>query len=69
MIASTVGSAVPTPGGVGGVEAALTAALIGAGVDEATAAAITLFFRGFTYWLPTLPGWGFLRYVQRVGIV
>ena len=34
LIGSTVGSAVPTPGGVGGVEAALIAVLTGAGVDE-----------------------------------
>ncbi|MGZ6557893.1 MAG: lysylphosphatidylglycerol synthase domain-containing protein, partial [Actinomycetota bacterium] len=31
MVANTVGSAVPTPGGVGGLEAALTAVLLGAG--------------------------------------
>jgi undecaprenyl-diphosphatase len=69
MVASTVGSAVPTPGGVGGVEAALTAVLIGFGVDSATAAAIVLFFRTITYWLPTIPGYGFLQYTQRRGIV
>jgi undecaprenyl-diphosphatase len=69
MIASTVGSAVPTPGGVGGIEAALTAVLIGFGVDGATAAAIVLFFRTLTYWVPTLPGYGFLQYTQRRGIV
>jgi uncharacterized protein (TIRG00374 family) len=69
MIANTVGSAVPTPGGVGGVEAALTAGLISVGVDSATAAAIVLFFRVLTFWLPTVPGYVLLRYSQRVGIV
>ena len=69
MIATTIGAAVPTPGGVGGVEAALTAALLGFGVDNATAAAIVLFFRILTFWLPTLPGYGFMRYTQRAGIV
>lgn len=69
MVANTVGSAVPTPGGVGGIEAALTAALIGFGVDSATAAAIVLFFRTLTFWLPTVPGYGFLQYTQRKGIV
>ena len=69
MVANTVGSAVPTPGGVGGIEAALTAVLIGFGVDSATAAGAVLFFRVLTFWLPTLPGYGFLQYTQRKGIV
>jgi uncharacterized protein (TIRG00374 family) len=69
MIANTIGSAVPTPGGVGGIEAALTGVLIGFGVDNATAAAVVLFFRILTFWLPTLPGYGFLQYTQRTGIV
>jgi uncharacterized protein (TIRG00374 family) len=68
-VATTVGGAVPTPGGVGGVEAALTGALIGAGILSATAAAIVLLFRLFTFWLPTLPGWVALQYTQRTGIV
>ncbi len=69
MVANTVGSAVPTPGGVGGIEAALTAALISAGVDPPTAGAIVLVFRLFTFWFPTLPGWAFLQRVQRTGVV
>ncbi len=69
IIATTIGSAVPTPGGVGGVDAALTAALLSFGVDNATAAAVVLLFRILTFWLPTLPGYGFLRYAQRARIV
>lgn len=69
MVANTIGAAVPTPGGVGGVEAALTAALISAGVDPPTAGAIVLIFRLFTFWFPTLPGWAFLQRVQRTGVV
>lgn len=69
MVANTIGSAVPTPGGVGGLEAALTAALLGANVDPATAAAIVLLFRLMTFWLPTVPGWFFLRHAQRTGVV
>ena len=69
IIATTIGAAVPTPGGVGGVEAALTAALISYGVDNATAAAVVLFFRTLTFWLPTIPGYGFFRYTQAKGIV
>lgn len=69
MVGSTIGSAVPTPGGVGGIEAALTAALISAGVPDAASASIVLFFRLFTFWLPTVPGWFFLQRVQRRGLV
>jgi glycosyltransferase 2 family protein len=69
MIANTIGSAVPTPGGVGGIEAALTAVLLSFGVDNATAAAIVLLFRFLTYWLPTLPGYLFMRRVQAKGYV
>ncbi|MCB1256059.1 MAG: flippase-like domain-containing protein [Microthrixaceae bacterium] len=69
MIANTVGAAVPTPGGVGGVEAALTAALISGGVDAPTAGAIVLVFRLFTFWIPTLPGWISLQRAQKTGIV
>lgn len=69
MVANTVGSAVPTPGGVGGIEAALTAVLLSYGVDNATAAAVVLLFRFITFWLPTLPGWVALQDVQRRGIV
>lgn len=69
IIASTIGSAIPTPGGVGGVEAALTAALLSYGVDNAAAAGIVLLFRMLTFWLPTVPGYLFLQYTQRRGIV
>jgi len=69
IIATTIGSAVPTPGGVGGVDAALTAALLGYGVPNADAAAIVLLFRLLTFWLPTLPGYISLRYCQRRGFV
>jgi uncharacterized protein (TIRG00374 family) len=69
MIASTIGSAVPTPGGVGGIEAALTAALLSFGVDSASAAGIVLLFRLLTFWLPTVPGYAFLQYTRRRHIV
>lgn len=69
MVANTVGAAVPTPGGVGGLEAALTAALISAGIDAPTAGAIVLVFRLFTFWFPTLPGWACLQRAQRTGVV
>jgi undecaprenyl-diphosphatase len=65
VIATTVAGAVPVPGGVGPLEAALTAGLVGLGVDPATAAAIVVFFRLVSYWLPILPCWLAYRYVQK----
>jgi uncharacterized protein (TIRG00374 family) len=69
MVANTVASAAPTPGGVGAIEAALTAGLVGLGVPGATAAAAVLLFRLMSFWFPVLPGWLSLRYVERTGIV
>ncbi|MFJ9176421.1 YbhN family protein [Streptomyces sp. NPDC102360] len=56
LAASVVAGVVPTPGGIGSVEAALAFALVGAGspVVEATAAVVG--FRLLTVWVPLLPG-------------
>ena len=51
--------AVPLPGGVGGVEAALVALLVGTfGLPPAETTAAVLLYRGGTYWLPMLLGGG-----------
>jgi uncharacterized protein (TIRG00374 family) len=68
ITATTVAAAVPTPGGVGAIEAALTAGLIGLGVDGAAAAAVVLWFRLITYWLPVFPCWIAYQHVQRTDI-
>lgn len=53
----SVGAAVtPTPGGMGGAEAALTGILVALGLDTATAFAVALVFRFITFWLPIVPG-------------
>jgi undecaprenyl-diphosphatase len=57
LTATTIGSAVPTPGGLGGVEAALVGCLTAVGVDSDDAVAIMLVFRLATFWLPVLPGY------------
>ncbi|WUL58432.1 flippase-like domain-containing protein [Streptomyces sp. NBC_00344] len=67
LTANAVGSAVPTPGGVGAVEASLTGALVIAGLPYATAAAAVLLFRLLTFWLPVLPGWLCFNYLTRRG--
>ena len=51
-----VGIAMPTPGGVGGVEAGTTAGLLAYGVATTPALAAALTFRLITYWLPLVAG-------------
>jgi putative heme transporter len=56
-LAATVAVAlVPTPGGLGSVDAALVVALIAAGAPAAVATAVVLAYRAITLWLPLLPG-------------
>ncbi|MBT2400309.1 flippase-like domain-containing protein [Streptomyces sp. ISL-100] len=57
LTANALGSAVPTPGGVGAVEGALIAALSVAGLPAGIAAPAVLLYRLLTFWLPVLPGW------------
>jgi len=64
LTGSAIGSAVPTPGGLGAVEAALTAGLTAAGLHGATAISSVLLFRTVTFWLPVPLGWAALTYLQ-----
>jgi uncharacterized protein (TIRG00374 family) len=65
VVASALGSAAPTPGGLGAVEAALVAALTGYGMASGPAVSAVLTFRLITYWLPMLPGWFMFQQMQR----
>lgn len=51
-----VGITLPTPGGLGGVEAGTTAGLLAYGVSPTHALAAALTFRAVTYWLPLFLG-------------
>jgi uncharacterized membrane protein YbhN (UPF0104 family) len=53
VLAATI---TPTPGGIGGAEAALVAALISIGVTSHQALTVALTYRFLVYWLPILPG-------------
>jgi glycosyltransferase 2 family protein len=64
LAGQALGQAVPTPGGLGGVEAALAAGLTASGMDAATAISSVLLFRLLTFWLPTVPGWFAFRFLQ-----
>jgi uncharacterized membrane protein YbhN (UPF0104 family) len=61
-----IGSAVPTPGGLGGIEAAMSAGLIAIGVDSGTAVSSVLLYRLATYWLPIPFGWFSLNRLQKI---
>jgi glycosyltransferase 2 family protein len=65
LTGSAIGSIVPTPGGLGAVEAALTAGLTAAGLAGATAISSVLLFRTVTFWIPVPLGWAALNYLQR----
>jgi glycosyltransferase 2 family protein len=65
LTGSALGSAVPTPGGIGAVEAALSAGLTAAGLPGATAVSAVLLFRILTFWLPVPAGWAALNILQR----
>lgn len=61
-----IGSAVPTPGGLGGVEAALSAGLIAVGAESSVAVSAVLLFRLVTYWIPIPFGWLSLHRLQKL---
>jgi uncharacterized membrane protein YbhN (UPF0104 family) len=64
-----IGSAVPTPGGLGGVETALSIGFNRMGMDLSVAVSSVLLFRLCTYWLPIPFGWASLNYLQRVSAI
>ena len=65
LTGSAVGSIIPTPGGLGAVEALLTAGLTTAGVPGGVAVSAVLMFRLLTFWLPVPIGWVALNYLER----
>lgn len=69
FIIMTVGvagaTAIPTPGGLGGAEAALVGGMVLYGITDSTALAAVLLYRLFTYWLALLIGAGAFVFVQR----
>ena len=65
LTGSALGSIIPTPGGLGAVEAALTAGLTAAGVPGGVAVSAVLMFRLLTFWLPVPFGWAAFNYLER----
>jgi uncharacterized membrane protein YbhN (UPF0104 family) len=60
--AAILSSVIPSPGGIGPAEAALSAGLIAVGVDEATAFAVAITQRLCTLYLPPIWGYFSLRW-------
>lgn len=56
LAASAVAAVVPSPGGIGSVDAALVIALVAAGAPVAAATSTVLAYRFITLWLPLVPG-------------
>ncbi|MGW7607764.1 lysylphosphatidylglycerol synthase transmembrane domain-containing protein [Streptomyces sp. NPDC054766] len=67
LAGNALGSAAPTPGGVGAVEATLTVGLIAIGLPKEVAAPAVLLYRLLTLWIPVLPGWLFFNHLTRKG--
>ncbi|MGW4890036.1 lysylphosphatidylglycerol synthase domain-containing protein [Streptomyces murinus] len=67
LAGNALGSAAPTPGGVGAIEASLTLGLIAFGLPKEVAAPAVLLFRLMTLWLPVLPGWLAFNHLTRKG--
>jgi uncharacterized membrane protein YbhN (UPF0104 family) len=69
LAGNAVGSAAPTPGGLGGVEAVLAAGLSGMGIPAHEAIPAVLVFRVATFWLPIPAGWLCYLGLERRGIL
>ncbi|MGW7104078.1 lysylphosphatidylglycerol synthase transmembrane domain-containing protein [Streptomyces sp. NPDC054838] len=65
LAGNALGSAAPTPGGIGAVETTLTLGLIAAGLEKEVAISAVLLFRLMTFWLPVLPGWLSFNFLTR----
>ncbi|MDQ6834916.1 MAG: flippase-like domain-containing protein [Actinomycetota bacterium] len=51
-----IGNTLPLPGGIGGVDGGMIGAFSAFGVPVQLAVVAVLAYRGFAFWLPTLPG-------------
>jgi glycosyltransferase 2 family protein len=69
LAGNAVGSATPTPGGLGGVEAVLAAGLTAIGIPAHEAIPAVLLFRMATFWLPIPLGWVSYEVLRRRGVL
>lgn len=69
LIASSVSSLLPSPGGFGALDVALVAALVAIGAPAAAALTTVLAYRLLTVWLPLLPGACVLAVLLHRGVI
>jgi glycosyltransferase 2 family protein len=69
LAGNAVGSAAPTPGGLGGVEAVLAAGLTAIGIAPHEAIPAVLIFRIATFWLPIPAGGISYLFLRRRGVL
>ena len=67
LAGSVVGAAVPTPGGLGGIELAMASGLTATGLPAGVAVSAVLLYRIVTFWIPIPIGWVSLTWLQKVG--
>jgi glycosyltransferase 2 family protein len=65
LVAATIATAAPTPGGLGALEASLIAGLTAAGLPGRIAVPAVFLYRLATFWFPVLPGWLGFRWLRR----
>jgi hypothetical protein len=56
VVAYSIGTLAPTPGGLGAVEGIMIALFVSFGVPSATAVTVVLVYRVINFWLPIPPG-------------
>lgn len=69
LLSSTLGSVIPTPGGIGPVEMALTAGLQVAGIPPAIALSTAVLFRLVTFYGRIPFGWIALKTMEKKGLL
>jgi len=67
LVSNTLGSLIPTPGGIGAVEGSIALGLTLVGIDSAVALSAAVLFRVLTYWARAPLGWLAMNYLQRQG--
>jgi undecaprenyl-diphosphatase len=65
LAGAIIAAVAPTPGGLGALEAAVIAGLVGAGMPATEAVPAVFLFRLATFWLPILPGWIAFNHLRR----
>ncbi len=69
LLANSLGSALPSPGGIGPVEAALTGGLVIAGIPYTVAISAAILYRLFTFWGRIPLGWIALKIANKRNLI